>query len=124
MITPPAAPAPVAHSADGHVSARLQVTSLAIDLEVRVEPGFYVFAPGATEGLPVEVTLADSDTELSGLNYPESSGGRLSGVFHITAELSRPVSSAAIAVRVQPCNGLQCLRPSTLRFRWQDGETG
>ncbi|MFD2421012.1 hypothetical protein [Amycolatopsis pigmentata] len=121
MITPPAAPAPIAHSADGQVTARLHVAGLAIDIEIRVQPGYHVFAPGATEGLPVEVTIADSDAELSGLEYPESSSGRLSGVFHITAQLSRPASSAAIAVRVQPCNGLQCLRPSTLRFHWQGG---
>lgn len=129
MINPAASPAPgalpTADSADGQVTARLRVatteTGLGIDIEVRVRPGYHVFAPGATQGLPVEVTLTGgSDGLLRDVGYPPSSDGRLSGVFQITGRLSHPVSSAAIAVRVQPCNGMHCLRPSVLRLHWQE----
>jgi hypothetical protein len=81
-----------------------------VELEITVESGWYLFAPGSGDGLPVRVTSDGQDIPIR----VEDIDGKLAGRFVLS--LPGPVGRE-IHLHVQACNGAQCLRPSMLPVR-------
>lgn len=86
-----------------------------ITVDVLVEASWYVYAPGATEGIPI---LLYTDEErghvLQNVRCPEGADGLLSGRFRIDAEMITPDSALSVRLRVQTCNKVMCEAPRDL----------
>jgi hypothetical protein len=85
-----------------------------LNLEITVQDGWYLFAPGSDEGLPLRVTVAATDVPLQ----VEGVDGKLAGRFVVSLE---PPANGQLQLHLQACNGDQCLRPATMPVRVHAG---
>lgn len=99
------------------VRADLYAVSIApgrarITVDILVEPGWYVYAPGSTEGIPVRLSV-DSKGEhaIEDVRCPEGSDGLLSGQFQIETDLTTTDSVLAVRLTAQPCTKIMCEPP-------------
>jgi len=89
------------------------------EVALQVEPGFYLYAAGSTDGLPVEFSVpADSSFTLAGEPiFPVTADGHLTGRSLVEVPLTGDGHDLAIDVRVQACDEQQCTPPYTLTLR-------
>ncbi len=81
-----------------------------VQLEITVQDGWYLFAPGSDEGLPLRVTTGGAEVPV----LVEGANGKLAGRFVLS--LDAPVDDV-LQLHLQACNGDQCLRPAVLPVR-------
>jgi hypothetical protein len=108
---------------DGPVSLTLMASRDGDDLELElllsVKPGFYLYAPGAADGLPVTVELAggDSHTLVAGPVFPDTPDRHLTGTVQLPLRVRGADDAVALDVRVQVCDEQSCTPPTTLTVR-------
>ena len=104
---------PVVTAAVGAARYGEQVRSI---LVLQIPPGYHGYAPGATDGLPLQLTVGAGLTQVS---EPELSSGdeHLTGSVSVLLSLEGGGDVLDLSVRVQLCDDLTCYAPQTLELR-------
>ncbi|MFF0087404.1 hypothetical protein ACFYR1_48350 [Streptomyces canus] len=94
----------------GTMPGRVRVT-----VDVLVEEGWYVYAPGSAEGIPVLLSVhGEGGHVLEDVRCPEGAEGLLGGRFQIEAEMATEDCALSVRLRVQTCNKVMCEPPRDL----------
>jgi hypothetical protein len=82
-------------------------------LEVKVAPGYHVYAPGTEEGLPVTVELVPGGgIEAAGKpKFPAAKGGHLSGTFQVEIPFKGSAQQVEVVFGFQACDEQVCYPP-------------
>jgi hypothetical protein len=106
----------------GHVRAELRAVCTApgrarATVEISVEPGWYVYAPGSPEGKPVAL-VADTNggQTIDSVTFPEATDWLLSGQFELQADMATSDRDIAVQLHVQTCNKSVCESPRSLKL--------
>lgn len=106
----------VAPLVSGHLGAARYGDEVRAMLVLEIPAGHHAYAPGATDGLPLEVGL-EAGFELLDVQLPPTEDGHLLG--QVTAIVVAKGSGTELAVRIraQLCDDLTCYAPQTLELR-------
>lgn len=86
----------------------------AVTLRLAIAPPWHLFAPGATQGMPISLTAADpaSVTDL----VVEADELELFGTVEVSATLTGAGPGTPLVLRTQACNGATCEVPASLKL--------
>jgi len=88
---------------------------ISVDIRLDVQPGYFLYAPGAPDGIPVSVTVdgGSGRTVLDGPTIPITDDLHLGGTVPITLRLVGGDPVVRVEVKVQACDEQVCLAPTT-----------
>lgn len=99
------------------VSAERAGDVLTATVSFYLQPGYYLYAPGASDGIPVSVVPASDHTQVEPVEFPATTDGHLSGRPSVKVRLAGASDEVELDVTIQACNEQSCTPPSTLRLR-------
>lgn len=96
-----------------HRGADGQVTA---ELSFRIQDGWYLYSPSASDGIPVAVAPTPGATlKLAALpEFPVTDDGHLTQYFALRLALKGDGTQVSLDVTLQPCDAQQCLPPATI----------
>ncbi len=98
-------------------SASRTAGELTVDVQFFLQPGYYLYAPGASDGIPVSLDPASPHELIGPPVFPESEDFHLTGRPLIRLRLRGESDEVEVDVTVQACNEQSCTPPSTVRVR-------
>jgi hypothetical protein len=98
-----------------HLGAARYGEDVRVTLAVEVPGGYHAYAPGATDGLPLEITAGDG-FEVVSIQVP-SEDGHLTGAVIGLVVVRGAGDELSLNVRAQLCDDLTCYAPQTLTLR-------
>jgi hypothetical protein len=88
--------------------------SVALELRLRLQDGWYAYPPGSSEGVPVSLSVRpDSGYVVTAPLVADSDDGHLTGRAVLTAAAVGTGDDVRMDVTVQVCDGSVCLAPRT-----------
>lgn len=109
------------HAEDGPVTVSVAADRDGDELDVVVSfwlrPGFYLYAPGAPDGVPVSVVPTSSHEVVAGPAFPDVPDFHLSGNTTLSMRVRGASDDVELAVTVQACDAQSCTPPATLSLR-------
>jgi hypothetical protein len=97
------------------VHAQRDGNDVDVTISFSIQSGFHLYAPGATDGIPVTIEPRSDHEVVSGPLYPDAQ--HLAGHVDVPLRLRGTAEEIELAVQVQACDEQSCTQPTTLLVR-------
>jgi hypothetical protein len=88
---------------------------LQLNLHFVLLPGFYIYAPGALDGIATTIEVVSDHVLVTPPVFPEAEKSHLYGKVKVPMTVRGPADTVELAVRVQACDKQSCTPPATSR---------
>ncbi|MER6007847.1 protein-disulfide reductase DsbD domain-containing protein [Nonomuraea angiospora] len=95
---------------------------LRLVLHIMLRPGFYVYAPGASDGIATTIEVVSAHTVVEPPAFPESDDFHLYGEVKVPLTVRGEGNEVELAVRIQACDEQSCTPPTTVEVRAVAGD--
>lgn len=110
------APEQTTSQAKATMSAARYGDGIKVMLQLELPEGFHAYAPGASDGLPLALSLGKGFDAIENFKLL-ASGVHLSGNVWLMFTTRGDADELVASLRVQLCDDLTCLAPQTLELR-------
>ena len=95
------------------LSASRDGSRIDVSVHIALRPGDYVYAPGASDGVPTTVEVVSEHQVLIPASFPEAAQHHLPGHVVIPLAVTGENDTVEVSVRLQVCNAQSCTIPMT-----------